>query len=193
MFARAPPGPDPLVAFYKALMEACLTVLRGQDVCPDEEAVYRPAIADLRPSSARARSWKTLVEEMTEPRPLGDFFAGGAGGEARRDGRRSTRSGINLSGSIGAASKCGRRARLAGALRRDHGLAMHGERAEPCEGGRVMPSGWVSLTPCARRYGTIANFVLAAAPAAWQAATVSEKLSATAFCADRESRGQPLT
>ena len=34
VFARAPPGPDPQVASYMALLEACLTVLRGRDALP---------------------------------------------------------------------------------------------------------------------------------------------------------------
>ena len=42
VFARAPPGPDPQIASYMALMEACLTVLRGREERPGEEAVYRP-------------------------------------------------------------------------------------------------------------------------------------------------------
>jgi segregation and condensation protein A len=47
VFALAPPGPDPLVASYMALLEACLTVLRRRDAVPAEAPVYRPALGEL--------------------------------------------------------------------------------------------------------------------------------------------------
>ena len=48
VFARPTAGPDPRAASYMALMEACLTVLRGREGEPDAaEAVYRPPIPDL--------------------------------------------------------------------------------------------------------------------------------------------------
>ncbi len=74
VFARAPPGPDPQVASYMALMEACLTVLRGQDDRPDEESVYRPAIPDLFPIPEALARMRTFVAAMAEPRPLRDFW-----------------------------------------------------------------------------------------------------------------------
>ena len=44
VFARAPPGPDPQVASYMALLEACLTVLRGRDEVPAATPVYRLSV-----------------------------------------------------------------------------------------------------------------------------------------------------
>ena len=62
VFARVPPGPDPRVASYMALMEACLTVLHGRDEQPGAEPIYRPAIPNIyafrRHSFASARSWQ---------------------------------------------------------------------------------------------------------------------------------------
>ena len=46
VFAR-PRDPDPRAASYMALMEACLTVLRGREGEPDGAALYRPPIPDL--------------------------------------------------------------------------------------------------------------------------------------------------
>ena len=46
VFAR-PRGPDLRVASYMALMEACLTVLRGREGEADVAALYRPPIPDL--------------------------------------------------------------------------------------------------------------------------------------------------
>jgi segregation and condensation protein A len=75
VFARSPPGPDPQVSSYMALMEACLTVLRGQDEQrPDEEAVYCPAIPDLFRIPEALLRMRALVAKMTEPRPLADFW-----------------------------------------------------------------------------------------------------------------------
>jgi segregation and condensation protein A len=74
VFARYPSGPSPQVASYMALMEACLTVLRGRDEQPDEEGVYRRVVPDLfRVPEALVRL-RTLVEAMTAPRPLADFW-----------------------------------------------------------------------------------------------------------------------
>jgi segregation and condensation protein A len=75
VFARAPPGPDPQVASYMALMEACLTVLRGPDEQPDEEsAVYRPSVPDLFRIPDALLRMRTLVAAMIEPQPLEDFM-----------------------------------------------------------------------------------------------------------------------
>jgi segregation and condensation protein A len=74
VFARAPPGPDPQVASYMALMEACLTVLRGRDDQPDEEAVYRPGLADLFRIPEALLRMRALVATISEPRPLEDFL-----------------------------------------------------------------------------------------------------------------------
>ncbi|HEY5302003.1 MAG TPA: segregation/condensation protein A [Acetobacteraceae bacterium] len=46
VFAR-PRGPDPRAASYMALLEACLTVLRGREGETDGAAIYRPPIPDL--------------------------------------------------------------------------------------------------------------------------------------------------
>ena len=75
VFARAPTGADPRAASYMALLEACLTVLRGRTGQPvGEEPVYRPAIADLfRIPDALVRI-RALAAGMTEARPLGDFL-----------------------------------------------------------------------------------------------------------------------
>src|SRR5208282_1304259 len=74
VFARPRGRPDPVASSYMALMEACLTVLRGRDDRPDEGAVYRPAIADLFRIPEALLRMRTLVEKMTEPRPLADFW-----------------------------------------------------------------------------------------------------------------------
>ena len=74
VFPRGRSGPDPRAASYMALMEACLTVLRGRDDRPDEAAVYRPAIPDLFRIPEALVRMRTLVEEMNEPRPLADFW-----------------------------------------------------------------------------------------------------------------------
>ena len=62
VFARPPPGPDPQVASYMALMEACLTVLRGRDELPAETpSTGRRSLtcfASRRPCFACARLWR---------------------------------------------------------------------------------------------------------------------------------------
>ena len=73
VFARAPPGPDPQIASYMALMEACLTVLRGREERPGEEAVYRPAIPDVYRVPEAIMRMRALVVELIEPRSLMDF------------------------------------------------------------------------------------------------------------------------
>lgn len=75
VFARASsPGPDPRVASYMALMEACLTVLRGREERPSEQAIYRPVIPDLFRIPDAVLRMRTLVEKTTEPRPLMAFL-----------------------------------------------------------------------------------------------------------------------
>jgi segregation and condensation protein A len=74
VFARAPPGPDPQAASYMALMEACLTVLRGRDAPSGEEAVYRPAMRDLFRIPEALLRMRTLVAAMHEPRSFEDFL-----------------------------------------------------------------------------------------------------------------------
>ena len=74
VFTRAPPGPDPRVASYMALMEACLTVLRGRDDQPGEEAVYRPGLADLFRIPEALVRMRALVATISDPRPLEDFL-----------------------------------------------------------------------------------------------------------------------
>lgn len=74
VFARALPGRDPRVASYMALLEACLTVLRGPEGRPSEEKVYRPAIPDLFRIPEALIRVRALIAETTEPRPLQDFL-----------------------------------------------------------------------------------------------------------------------
>ena len=74
VFARPPPGPDPRAASYMALMEACLTLLRGRGEQPAEAPVYRPALAAVvRVEDVIARM-RALVAEITEARPLAAFL-----------------------------------------------------------------------------------------------------------------------
>ena len=56
------------------LLEACLTVLRGRDEQPDEEAVYRPRIADLFRIPEALLRMRALVATISDPRPLEDFL-----------------------------------------------------------------------------------------------------------------------
>ena len=74
VFARAPPGPDPQIASYMALMEACLTVLRGREQRPGAEPIYRPAIPDIYRVPEALLRMRALVAELTEPRPLTNFY-----------------------------------------------------------------------------------------------------------------------
>jgi segregation and condensation protein A len=64
VFARPRSGPDPRVASYMALMEACLTVLRGREGLPDATAsVYHPSIPELfRVPGALVRMRAKLAE-----------------------------------------------------------------------------------------------------------------------------------
>jgi chromatin segregation and condensation protein Rec8/ScpA/Scc1 (kleisin family) len=57
-----------------ALMEACLTVLRGRDELLEQEASYRPPILHLVLIPEALRHMRALVAEMTQPRPLADFW-----------------------------------------------------------------------------------------------------------------------
>jgi segregation and condensation protein A len=74
VFARPRPGPDPQVASYMALMEACLTVLHGRDEVPVETPVYRPAIPDVFRIPETLLRMRALVAAMTAPRPLETFW-----------------------------------------------------------------------------------------------------------------------
>jgi segregation and condensation protein A len=64
VFPRPRSGPDPRVASYMALLEACLTTLRRREEEPDEAAtVYRPPIPDLfRVPGALVRMRAKLAE-----------------------------------------------------------------------------------------------------------------------------------
>ena len=76
LFPRGRAGPDPRVASYMALMEACLTVLRGRDDDqPGETPVYRPGVvaAVFRIPDALVRL-RCLLIALTEARPLAAFF-----------------------------------------------------------------------------------------------------------------------
>jgi len=62
VFAR-PGKPDPRTESYMALMEACLTALRGREGRPEEAPVYRPVVQDLwRVADAMARVRAVLAE-----------------------------------------------------------------------------------------------------------------------------------
>ena len=73
VFARAPSGPDPHVASYMALLEACLTVLRGRDALPAATPVYRPALGELFRIPEALIRMRARVAAMREPQPLEDF------------------------------------------------------------------------------------------------------------------------
>ena len=74
VFARPPPGPDPQVASYMALMEACLTVLRGRDELPAETPLYRPTVPDVFRIAEALLRIRALVAAMTAPQPLEAFW-----------------------------------------------------------------------------------------------------------------------
>lgn len=58
-----------------ALMEACLTVLRGRDEVPATETlVYRPTIPDVFRIAEALLRMRAFVAEMTEPKPLAAFW-----------------------------------------------------------------------------------------------------------------------
>lgn len=66
VFARGRAGPDPRVASYMALMEACLTLLRGREEQAAETSVYRPPVPDVfRIPDALVRL-RSLVAALTE-------------------------------------------------------------------------------------------------------------------------------
>ena len=75
VFVRPLPGPDPQVASYMALMEACLTVLREREELPAEEtSVYRPTLPDVFRIPQALLRMRALVAAMTAPRPLEAFW-----------------------------------------------------------------------------------------------------------------------
>jgi segregation and condensation protein A len=74
VFARPSPGPDQQVASYMALLEACLTVLRGRDELPAQTEIYRPPMPDLFRIPEALVRMRARVADMTGPRPLGDFL-----------------------------------------------------------------------------------------------------------------------
>jgi segregation and condensation protein A len=76
VFASPRSGPDPRVASYIALMEACLTVLRdAREGEPDEAvAIYRPPIPDLfRVPDAIVRM-RTRLAEVANMEPFEAFL-----------------------------------------------------------------------------------------------------------------------
>jgi segregation and condensation protein A len=74
VFARPRPGPDPQVASYMALMEACLTVLRGRDELPAETPLYRPTIPEVFRIAEALFRMRALAAAMTVPQPLETFW-----------------------------------------------------------------------------------------------------------------------
>ena len=75
VFAHPRSGTDPRVASYMALMEACLTVLRGREGEPDAAAaVYRPPIPNLfRVPDALVRM-RARLAEIIGAEPLEAFL-----------------------------------------------------------------------------------------------------------------------
>jgi segregation and condensation protein A len=73
-FARGRSGPDRRAASYMALMEACLTVLRGRDEQPTAASVYRPPRSEVFRIPETLDRLRALVAALTEPRPLEAFF-----------------------------------------------------------------------------------------------------------------------
>ena len=74
VFARPPPGPDPRAASYMALMEACLTVLRGSEEQPAAAPIYRPPLAAVIRVEDVLPRMRSLAATMTETRPLAAFL-----------------------------------------------------------------------------------------------------------------------
>jgi segregation and condensation protein A len=89
VFAR-PQTRDPKVASYRALMEACLTVLRGREGAPGaESATYRVAAADLwRLSDALVRM-RALLARHPDGGELGAFLPSFADGRRRSHQQRA--------------------------------------------------------------------------------------------------------
>jgi chromatin segregation and condensation protein Rec8/ScpA/Scc1 (kleisin family) len=57
-----------------ALMEACLTVLRGRDELPAETPLYRPTVPDVFRIAEALLRIRALVAAMTAPQPLEAFW-----------------------------------------------------------------------------------------------------------------------
>jgi segregation and condensation protein A len=75
VFARPRGGADPRVTSYMALMEACLTVLRGREGEGDEAAVpYRPPIADLFRVPAALVRMRAKLAELAGTTPFEVFL-----------------------------------------------------------------------------------------------------------------------
>jgi segregation and condensation protein A len=74
VFAHTPPGPDPQVASYMALLEACLAALRRRDALPAATPVYRPALGELFRIPEALIRIRALAGVMREPRSFGDFL-----------------------------------------------------------------------------------------------------------------------
>lgn len=74
VFARPPPGADPQVASYMALMEACLTVLRGRDEVPAATSVCWPTMSELFRIPEALLRMRALAAAMTVPQPLEHFW-----------------------------------------------------------------------------------------------------------------------
>jgi segregation and condensation protein A len=75
VWARPRGGPDPRVASYMALMEACLTVLQGREGARDEAAVpYRPAIRELFRVPGALVRMRARLAELTGAAPFEAFL-----------------------------------------------------------------------------------------------------------------------
>jgi segregation and condensation protein A len=75
VFARPRSGPDPRVASYMALLEACLTVLRDdEDQALDDVSVYRPGFPELFRVPGTIVRMRAMLATLTEPAALAVFF-----------------------------------------------------------------------------------------------------------------------
>jgi len=74
VFAPPPLGPDPRAVSYMALMEACLTVLRGREELAAAAPVYRPPLAVVFRVEDVIGRMRSLIAGMTEGRPLAAFL-----------------------------------------------------------------------------------------------------------------------
>ncbi len=75
VLARPRGGPDPRVASYMALMEACLTVLQGRAGAPDAAAAaYRPAIPALFRVPGALGRMRAQLATLTAAAPFETFL-----------------------------------------------------------------------------------------------------------------------
>ena len=148
VFARPRSGPDPRVASYMALMEACLTVLRGREGLPDATAsVYHPSIPELfRVPGALLRMRAKLAEDWRSGTVRG-FPAAAAANLHQPGAARPLGGGQHLHGRA--------RTRACGGTRARPGCAVLGDRRDTSRRPSVGPGGGagtrIAAPPHARR------------------------------------------